>query len=123
MPSGYLRRRLDSFRYAFRGFAVIASQANARLNGLAAVLACAAGFAFGLSAMEWGLVVLAIVTVGASEALNTAIELVADRASPGYDALVAKAKDVAATGVLISAVGSVVIAVLVFGPHILRLLK
>ena len=123
MPPSYLRRRLDSFRFAFKGFSVLMSQHNAHLHALAAVVACVAGFAFRISAMEWCMVVLAIAVVGTAEALNTAIEIVTDRISGGYDGLAAKARDVAATGVLIAALGSLAIAALVFGPHVAALLR
>ena len=54
--------------------------------------------------------------------MNTALELLADVASPEFHPLVEKAKDVAAGAVLLSAIGSVVIGLLVFGPHLVDLL-
>ena len=61
---------------------------------------------------------LAVMAVWTAEALNTAFEFLADVASPNYHPLVGKAKDVAAGAVLISAIGAVVIGLLVFGPHL-----
>ena len=75
-----------------------------------------------LSASEWCWIVLAIMAVWTAEALNTALELLADVASPEFHPLVEKAKDVAAGGVLIAAFGSVIIGLLVIGPHLLRIL-
>jgi diacylglycerol kinase (ATP) len=60
--------------------------------------------------------------VWTAEALNTALEFLADVATSQFHPMVAKAKDVAAGAVLISAVGSVVIAVLILGPRILKFL-
>jgi diacylglycerol kinase (ATP) len=60
--------------------------------------------------------------VWTAEALNTALEFLADVASPQFHPLVEKAKDVAAGAVLISAVGSTTIALLIFGPHAWSLL-
>lgn len=79
-----------------------------------------AGFLVRLSPSEWCWVVLAIMSVWTAEALNTAFEFLADAASPEFHPLVRSAKDVAAGAVLIAAAGSVVIAILVFGPRILE---
>ena len=57
------------------------------------------------------------------EALNTAFEFLTDVASPAFHPLAARAKDVAAGAVLITAVGSVAIGLLVFGPHVWRLVS
>jgi len=65
--------------------------------------------------------VLAIVGVWMAEALNTAFELLCDVASPQFHPVVKQSKDVAAGAVLISAMGAVVIGLLVLGPHILSL--
>jgi diacylglycerol kinase (ATP) len=67
--------------------------------------------------------VIAIMAVWTAEALNTAFEFLADVASPEFHPLVEKAKDVAAGAVLISAGGSVVIALLILGPYFLRFLS
>jgi diacylglycerol kinase (ATP) len=123
MLASYVRRRIASFGYAFRGFGVLMSQHNARIHVAAAVVATVAGLLLRISAAEWCWVVLAIVTVVSSEALDTAIELVANKTSPEYHPLIGKAKDVAATGVLVCAIGSVIIAALVFGHHIVALFR
>jgi diacylglycerol kinase (ATP) len=60
------------------------------------------------------------VSVWTAEALNTAFEFLTDVASPAFHPLAGKAKDVAAGAVLLSAAGSVVIGLLVIGPHALR---
>jgi diacylglycerol kinase (ATP) len=76
-----------------------------------------------LSAAEWCWITLAIMSVWTAEALNTALELLADVASPEFHPLVEKAKDVAAGAVLLAALGSVIIGLLVLGPHLLQSLK
>jgi diacylglycerol kinase (ATP) len=59
--------------------------------------------------------------VWTAEALNTAFELLTDVASPGFDPLAGRAKDVAAGAVLISAIGSMAIGALIFVPRILAI--
>ncbi len=98
---------------------MLRSQHNAWIHAAATIVVSAAGLAARLSRLEWCLVTLAVVAVWTAEALNTAFEFLADAASPDFHPLVGKAKDVAAGAVLISAAGSLIVAVLVFGPHVL----
>jgi diacylglycerol kinase (ATP) len=113
--------RLRSVRCAVHGIRVMmASQQNAWIHAVATVMVGGLGLTVGLSAGDWCWVVLAVVAVWTSEALNTAFEFLTDVASPAFHPLAGKAKDVAAGAVLISAIGAVLIGLLVFGPHIWR---
>ena len=115
--------RVRSFRYAINGIALmLKSQHNAWLHATASIAVILVGVFFHISSGEWCWLVLAIMAVWTAEALNTALEFLADVASPEFHPLVKSAKDVAAGAVLISAAGSVVIALLVFCPHILAYL-
>ena len=115
--------RLKSVRYAMRGVGMmLKSQHNAWLHAFATFCILVTGGLMRLSAGEWCWVVLAIMAVWTAEALNTALEFLADAASPEFHPLIKQAKDVAAGGVLISAMGSVCIGLLVLGPHLLRFL-
>ena len=100
---------------------MLKSQENAWIHASATVAVVAAGFLFGVSAAEWCWLVLAMMAVWTAEALNTAFEFLADVASPKSHPLVKKSKDVAAGAVLLSAIGSVVIGLLVLGPYVLKL--
>jgi len=115
---------LRSFGYAFSGIrTLIISQPNARIHAAATAIVMAGAFLLGLSWMEWCVIVLTVAAVWTAEALNTALEYLADAASPEFHPLVKKAKDVAAGGVLVTALGSVIVGFLVFGPRLLFLLK
>ena len=110
-------------RHAIAGIGMmLASQHNAWVHLAATVAACAVGFVLGLSRYEWCWIVVAIVSVWAAEAMNTAFEFLCDVASPEFHPMVKKAKDVAAGSVLLAAIGAVVIGVLIFGPGVLALL-
>jgi diacylglycerol kinase (ATP) len=123
MQTSYLTGRLRSFGHAFRGLTVLLqTQHNARIHAVATILVVAAGVLARISLTEWVLIALAVVCVWATEALNTSIELLVDLVSPDLHPLAAKAKDVAAGAVLIAAIGSLIVGVLVFGPHISKLL-
>ncbi len=116
--------RIKSFRYAIQGIILmVKSQHNAWLHATATFIVFVVSTLFRLSPGEWCWMVIAIMAVWMAEALNTAFEFLADVASPEFHPLVEKAKDVAAGAVLISAGGSVVIALLILGPHFLRFLS
>ena len=115
--------RIRSFRCAFRGVQhTLLSQHNAWIHAMATVLVVVFGLLFGVTRSQWCWLVLAVVVVWTAEALNTALEFLADFASPEFHPLVKKAKDVAAGAVLISAMGSVIIGLFVLGPYLLRFL-
>jgi len=116
--------RVRSFKCAFKGMRVmIATQHNAWLHAIATVLVIGLGLVFRLSTAEWSVLVLAMMSVWTSEALNTAFEFLTDVASPEFHPLAEKAKDVAAGAVLIAAIGSVAVGLLIFGPHLLVLMR
>jgi diacylglycerol kinase (ATP) len=112
--------RIRSFGFAIRGVAImLRSQHNAWIHAAATLGATIAGVFFGISRLEWCWIVLAIVAVWTAEALNTALEFLTDVASPDFHPVAGHAKDVAAGAVLIAAIGSVIIGILVLGPHVL----
>jgi diacylglycerol kinase (ATP) len=120
-PPLTLSGRIQSMRYAIRGIRLmLRSQHNAWLHAVASCGVLMVGGYYILSAAEWCWITLAIMAVWTAEALNTALELLADVASPEFHPLVGKAKDVAAGGVLLAALGSVIIGLLVIGPHLLK---
>lgn len=116
--------RIRSFKCAFSGIRVmIASQHNAWIHAAATIVVVLVSFYFRLTKAEWCWIILAIISVWTAEALNTAFEFLTDVASPEFHPLAAKAKDVAAGAVLIAAIGSVLIGLLIFGPHLRSLVQ
>lgn len=110
-----------SFRHASNGMAILlATQTNARIHlGVTAAVALLA-LGLGLSPSEWCWLVGAAALVWTAEALNTAVELLGDAATGGtHDPLVGKAKDVAAAGVLLAAMGAALIGIIILLPQVL----
>ena len=115
--------RIRSFRDAFRGvLSLVSSEPNAWIHALASASVLVLGSVLGLGRLEWALLVLAMAGVWAAEAMNTAVESLADRVSPDPHPLVGRAKDVAAAGVLLAAIGAAVVGFLVLGPPLWALL-
>jgi len=120
MNSFSLRRRLQSFVFAFRGAkALLGTQHNAWIHAGATLLVIPAGIFFQVSLHEWALLVVAIALVWIAEALNTALEFLADEVSEEKRERIGKAKDIGAFAVLIGAISAVLIAGIVFIPHLL----
>ncbi len=114
-----IRRRANSFRFAFQGLAdLFRTQPNARIHLVITGIAVAAGLYLGLSRLEWAVVALCIALVLALEAVNTALEYLTDLVQPDRHPLAGKAKDAAAAAVLLAAMGAVAVGLLIFLPKL-----
>lgn len=115
--------RLKSFRNAFSGIAVLLRyEHNARIHLFILVLVLLAGILLRISSSEWIAIAFASGLVFISECFNTAVEYLSDVVSPGNNEKIKKAKDVAAAGVLISAIIAVIIGSIVLLPYIFKLI-
>ncbi len=123
-PKFDLVARANSFRYAGRGvWTLVRTQHNAWIHAAATVAVCAVAAWLGVSRLEWVLLVLAMGAVWTAEAFNTAIELLADAVSPERNPLVGRAKDVAASAVLLTAIAAAIVGLLVLGPPLLEVIS
>ncbi len=109
--------RIAAFANAVRGLRVLfKGQVNARIHLMACGVVVALGFGLKVSATEWLALILAMACVLTAEALNTALELCVDLASPEWHELARDAKDVAAAGVLLASLGAAGVGAVVFLP-------
>ena len=114
---------LASFKYAFRGLkAVISSERNAKIHVGFAILAILLSLLMGVTAIEFLFVFSSIVMVFFSEIVNTAIEKSLDLISQENNHLVQLIKDMMAAAVLVTALGAIVVAAVVFGPKFYQIL-
>jgi diacylglycerol kinase len=116
-------RRILSFKYAFEGLAVaFKEEPNLIIHLIIGLLAIIAGFYFQLSRTEWFVVIILIGLVFSLELTNSAIETVVDsftsEAHPGAK----YAKDVSAAAVLVASLTALIIAIMIYLPHVLALL-
>ncbi|MCK6641724.1 MAG: diacylglycerol kinase family protein [Bacteroidia bacterium] len=117
-----MKNRIRSFGFALEGLlALVKDEPNARIHIVAAMIAIAAGFFLHVSSTEWICIAFAIAAVIATEAINTAIENMADFAADGYDERIKKIKDVAAGAVLVVAMGACITGLIIFTPKIIAL--
>lgn len=117
-----MKRRLLSFKYAFRGILwVLKNQANFRIELTLGILAVLLGLFLKISTFEWLIVILLIAFVLSAEIFNSIIEEVASRFS--VDHMREITKDIAAGFVLILAIASAIIGIIIFLPRILLVLQ
>jgi len=116
------RRLRRSFGAAFAGLGhLLRHEANAQIHAALAVAATGLGLWLGLTPPEWALLMALFGLVLGLEAMNTAVEGLADLAMPRRDPRVATIKDVAAGGVLVGALAALAAGLFLFGPRLLRL--
>lgn len=114
-----LKKLINSFIHAFRGIGIAAkSERNFRIHIIAACIVVSAAIYFKISQSEWIAILGCIGFVIAAELFNTAIEELCNKTHPERDSLIGKVKDLAAAGVLIAALTSMLVGVLVFGKYL-----
>ncbi|WP_374757842.1 diacylglycerol kinase family protein [Dyadobacter sediminis] len=111
---------MRSFRYAGVGiYNLFRYENNARIHLLACIFVVIAGVFFDISSAEWSLLVIQIGLVWSAEAVNTAVEKLADVVSPEYHPGIKVVKDTAAAAVLILAISAVIVGGIIFIPKAL----
>ncbi|MBY0432598.1 MAG: diacylglycerol kinase family protein [Cyclobacteriaceae bacterium] len=114
-----MNRFFKSVGFAWRGVHVAwREQRHLKIHTACALAVMAAGFAVGLSRVEWIVVVIAIALVFVAELINSSIEELVNLVSPEHRPLAGKVKDIAAGAVLVAAIAAVVLGVLVFSNHL-----
>jgi len=115
-----MKRFFRSFGYAFRGIGPgLRGQVNIFVMLAAAAGAIALGVYYGISALEWALIVAMIGLVLSLELLNTAGEKLVDILSPEKDDRYGQVKDILAAAVLIASVTAAIVGGVIFVPRIL----
>jgi len=93
---------------------------NFRIQFLIGIIVIFFMIIFGLNAIESSILLLMILVVLSLELINSQIEKFLDLIQPDHHPRVKIIKDFSAGAVLLSAIGSVVIGILIFLPHVLR---
>lgn len=115
------KKRVKSFGYAFQGIAtLIRDEHNSRIHVCVMLAVVIAGMFFGINATEWCVVCICFGLVLMAEAMNSAIEAIADLVMPDRHPLIKKAKDVAAAGVLFTAIAAAAAGLIIFIPYFLK---
>jgi len=114
-----LRSRLNSFGFAFNGlFAFFQQEPNARIHLVSTLIVFIAAVCFKVPQIE--VIALVIVTgfVWVAEVFNTAVERAMDFISTEKNSNIKFIKDLAACGVLLSAITAMITGAIVFIPKL-----
>lgn len=121
-PKGILRKRLLSYVYAARGVVLLfKTELNAWVHFSIAACTMALGFVFNISSMEWVAIALSCGLVLGAEAINTAIEYLANYCTTEKNEQIRKVKDVAAGAVLLCALAALAVGLIIFLPKFIFL--
>lgn len=116
------QRLIRSFGYAFRGLEhAYRYDQNLRIHFLIAAIVIILSILFEINPFEMGILGIMILLVMVTEMINTAIERMVDLITKEHREDAKIAKDVAAGMVFLTAAGSLVVGVLIFLPHVLKL--
>ena len=110
---------LDSIKIAIYGLkSAFKEERNFRIQFIIGVIVLLFSIILGLKAIENCMLILTILVVLSLELINSQIEKFLDLIQPEHHPRVKIIKDFSAGAVLLSAIGSVVIGLLIFWPHI-----
>lgn len=117
------KRIAKSLGHAWHGIAItVREERNFAIELVAGCLVVIVAFALGVSRAEAAVLALVVGGVLVLELMNSALERVVDLVKPRLSPFVAEIKDLSAAAVLVAAATAAVIAVIVFGPHVLALI-
>ncbi len=118
-----IKQLFNSIRYSLRGIKyVFKNEQNFRIQLFVALLVVLLMFLFSLRRSEIVVLILLIVAVLTLEILNSALEKFIDLLKPRLAPQVKVVKDMMAAMVLITALGSAIIGIMIFWPHIIEIL-
>lgn len=118
------RTFIDSVKNCLDGINyVLANEKNFVREIILGIIAVLASYFFGISRMEWIVVILLINFVLIMELLNTALEKVVDLYTTKYNEIAKVVKDVASASVFLMSLFSAVIGFLIFLPYIIEFVE
>lgn len=118
-----VRTLAQSFGYARDGVReALKLEPNFRIHVFMAIIFSLLGLFFGLTLVEWLLLLFAITFVITMELVNTVLEALVDLVSPEIHKKAKYAKDVSAAAVMLSAFSAIIVGIILFLPHLINLL-
>ena len=119
-----LAERLKSFNYAYNGIiALLRYEHNVKIHIFIFIIVITTGILLRITGPDWMAILFVSGLVFVSECFNTAVEYLSDQITGEQNNNIRRAKDVAAAGVLISAIISVITGLIIFLPGIIRLIR
>jgi diacylglycerol kinase len=114
-----IRKHTISFKNAFAGLGwAIRTQPNFRVHLTLAGVALFFSWYFRITRTEWAIIVFTIMLGLTAELTNTALESMTDLITKEWREEAKVAKDVSAGMMLTTAIGAVIVALVIFGQYI-----
>ncbi len=114
-----LRKHTISFKNAYNGLRwAITSQPNFRVHLVLSAIAIGLSWFFRITRTEFAIIIFTILLGLTAELINTALESMTDLITKEWREEARVAKDVSAGMMLTTAIGAVIIAIVVFGKYI-----
>ncbi len=116
----FIKGRMKGGVYALKGAIILLkTEASIQVQFVLGLLLTGAGFYYNISKEEWMFQILSIGLVIGVEALNTAVEEIADFIHPDFHVKIGLIKDIAAGAVFIAALTAITIGGFIYLPKFL----
>lgn len=112
----FLKGRLLSFKFAFKGLKVLWNEPNFRIHAVLFLMAVILSIYLEISSLEWMFILISSTLVFVAEGINTVVEKTMDFISTEQNKKIALIKDASAAFVLISAINAAIIGAIIFIP-------
>lgn len=115
-------KMLTSFVFAWRGIRLaVKEENNMRVHFVAAIVVVVLGLYLQIALTDWAILLLVIGMVWTAEIFNSAFERLVDMVSPDFNEKAGKIKDMAAGGVLVTAIVAVIVGIIIFSKYLIVL--
>ncbi|WP_431167071.1 diacylglycerol kinase family protein [Tenacibaculum halocynthiae] len=119
---GFIKGRLRSIKFAVKGmWLLLTTEDSIKAQTFIGLISTLMGFYFSISTTEWMIQLLTIGLVLVAEALNTAVEKVADFIHPDYHKKIGFIKDIAAGAPAFAALIALIVASIIYVPKIIAI--
>lgn len=116
---GFVKGRIKGSLIAIKGaYKFITTEPSGSVQFILAICIILASFYYKISPTEWMIQSLIIALVLSVEAMNTAIEKLCDFVHKEHHEAIGFIKDIAAGGVMFTAVAALIVEILIFYPKI-----
>ena len=120
--NGFIKRRLKGVSYALKGILILATTEDSiKAQFFIGLFAVVLGFLFNISSIECMIQLTVTGLVLVADALNTAVEKIADFIHPEYHSKIGTIKDVAAGAAGFAAIISLIVGSIIYVPKIIVL--
>ncbi len=119
-----MRFVIKSFGYAFQGLRFsFKHELNFRIEIACGIIACICAFLFGITKIEWLILLINITVVLMAELFNTALENICNMIHKETHPTIKIIKDVSAAAVTITALFAFMAGLIIFTPYIFKLIS